>query len=181
MRASRVENIYIMSLCRINTLLQNPKEKKTLPESRKQATEEKEAVTLDKRRQEGKESVDRHANQKGLLPSHFVCQASPEECPHHHAEVHYAACNTQKTRRHVRAGRNEARSSKWTSDRRRSRILRGGRSFTNRFSRIRESDFKLENKLWGFPRAAMGDGKGGRWERHVLPSLVGRGTPSGQA
>ena len=112
MRASRVENMYIMSLCRINTLLQNPKEKKTLPESRKQATEEKEAVTLDKRRQEGKESVDRHANQKGLLPSHFVCQASPEECPHHHAEVHYAACNTQKTRKHIRAGRNDPRSSK---------------------------------------------------------------------
>lgn len=78
--------------------------RKTLPESRKQTTEEKEAIALDKWRKEGKESVDRHANQERLLPAHFVCQSSPEERPHHHPEVHYAACNTENKRTGQRLG-----------------------------------------------------------------------------
>lgn len=75
---------------------ENEQNQRSLPKSRQQATEEEEAIALDKGWKEGKESIDRHAYQEWLSPSHLVCQASPEERPHHHPKVHYATCNTQK-------------------------------------------------------------------------------------
>lgn len=61
------------------------------PEAGDHAAEQEDAVALYEGRQEGEEAVYGHADEQALPPAHLVRHAPPEEGPHHHAQVHYAA------------------------------------------------------------------------------------------
>ncbi|KAL0192383.1 hypothetical protein M9458_010679, partial [Cirrhinus mrigala] len=49
-------------------------------------TEQEEAIALHKRRQEGEEAIDGHANEQTLPSAHLVSHAAPEEGPYHHPQ-----------------------------------------------------------------------------------------------
>lgn len=62
-----------------------------LPKPRHHAAEEKHAVSLDKRGEEGKEAVDRHGNQQALPTAQLVRKATPKKGSKHHSQVDNAA------------------------------------------------------------------------------------------
>lgn len=62
-----------------------------LPKARNETAEEEEAVSLDKRWQEGEEAVRGHANEEALSAAHFVRHPSPEERSNHHPQVNNTA------------------------------------------------------------------------------------------
>lgn len=64
----------------------------SLPHSRGQAAEEERAVTLDKRREEGKHAVDRQRDEEGLPSANPVSQPAPNKGPNHHPQVHNQTC-----------------------------------------------------------------------------------------
>lgn len=151
MRASRVENIYIMSLCRINTLLQNPKEKNlTRIQKASDRRERSRELGQTKTGRQRIRWIDMQIRRDwASVP--LCLPGLPRRIPPPSCRCTLCCLQHTETRRHARAGRNEARSSKWTSDRRRFlEFCVGDASFTNRFSRIRESDFSWKTVSGGF-------------------------------
>lgn len=62
-----------------------------LPEARDKTAKEKQAISLDKRWQEGEEAVRGHANEEALSAADFVRHPSPEERSDHHPQVNNTA------------------------------------------------------------------------------------------
>ena len=62
-----------------------------LPEARKETAKEEQAVSLDKRRQEGEEAVGGHATEEALSSSYCVGHPAPEKRSHHHSQVNDTA------------------------------------------------------------------------------------------
>lgn len=73
-----------------------------LPKACDQSTEEKEAISLDKRRQEGKEAIGGHADEEALSAAHLVWHAAPKERSDHHPKVNNAACKYRVCKQSVR-------------------------------------------------------------------------------
>lgn len=67
------------------------------PNPREEATEEESAITLDERREEGEDTIDRERDEQTLSPTQPISQAAPEEGSHHHAQVHNEACGEEET------------------------------------------------------------------------------------
>lgn len=66
-----------------------------LPKACNKTTKEKEAISLDKRWQEGEEAVGGHADEEALSSAHFVRHPSPEERSNHHPQVNNTAWRIQ--------------------------------------------------------------------------------------
>lgn len=64
---------------------------RNLPKACKDTTNKEQAVSLDKRGQEGEEAVGGHADEEALSAAHFVRHSSPEERSNHHPQVNHTA------------------------------------------------------------------------------------------
>lgn len=67
-----------------------------LPEACHKSANQEEAVSLDKRWQEGEEAICRHANEEALSAAHFVRHPSPKERSNHHPQVNNTACKEKE-------------------------------------------------------------------------------------
>lgn len=72
-----------------------------LPKACDETAEKKEAISLDKRRQEGEEAIGGHADEEALSAAHLVWHPSPEERSNHHPQVNNAACKHRVYRQSV--------------------------------------------------------------------------------
>lgn len=61
------------------------------PKTRDETANKEEAISLNKRWQEGKEAIGGHADQETLSAAHFVRHSSPKERSDHHSQVNNAA------------------------------------------------------------------------------------------
>lgn len=66
-----------------------------LPKACNNTAKEEDAVSLDERRQEGKEPICGHANEEALSAPHFVRHPAPEERSNHHSQVNNTACKNK--------------------------------------------------------------------------------------
>lgn len=71
-----------------------------LPDAREEPKEEEEAVSLGEGGEEGKDTVDGEGPDQTLPAAQFVCHASPDERPNHHAQEHYQTCRREREARH---------------------------------------------------------------------------------
>lgn len=59
-----------------------------LPHTRHEPAKQKGAVSLDKRGEEGEDTIDGETDEKGLPTAYPISQGSPEESSNHHPKIY---------------------------------------------------------------------------------------------
>lgn len=67
-----------------------------LPDTREEPAEQKGAVALDERGEEGEDAVYGQADEEGLPTAYPVSKGPPEERPDHHPEIYNQTCRKRR-------------------------------------------------------------------------------------